>query len=160
MARTERGRLRAAGLTVPEPVDRRTSAGTNWSGLQAELRDPGTARRLLYAVLALPVGVATFTIAAVAWLVPLSFIVTPFLVAIGIEPTASSEAGDWEITIDTLTTANAIAVAGLLLLPVAPRIVRATLGWHARLIGGLLSPAQPPTPPIGPNAAAVAGVTR
>ncbi|MCP5033573.1 MAG: hypothetical protein GY939_17370 [Actinomycetia bacterium] len=137
-ARSERGRLRAVGIDVAGQDPERRGNATGWERLIGESKDPTNYRRLTFFLLMVPVGSAWLSLTIVAWVVPLALLSTPAMLALGYEPTASSEAGEWEIRTDSMTQAGIIATVGMILLPLAPRIVRRMVGLHGRLANALL----------------------
>ena len=139
-ADSERRRTRAIGLSLPVAARSERLTGHGWARLRAELSHPDTYRGLTFVFLLLVLGPIWFSLTVVAWTVPLSLITTPLMLAVGFEPSASSEAGGWEITIDTMTQAGIVAAVGVLLLPLAPRFVSALAGAHRRIAEGFLSP--------------------
>ena len=76
------------------------------------------------------------TLALTIWLVPLSLISTPLVLAAGLEPTARIASRDWELAIRTWPPALGLAFGGLLLLGAVPwaidRLAQAHQRWHSR----------------------------
>lgn len=142
-ADAERRRLRAIGVDLSAGVRRPQAEQSGWSRLRSDLRDPETYRNLAYVWLLLVLGPIWFSLTVVAWTVPLSFLLTPALVAVGFEPTASSEAGNWEIVIDTWPQAGAVAAVGAMLVPLAPRMVAKMARAHGRFSEQVLGHSQP-----------------
>ena len=135
---SERRRVRAVGVELAPPAPAAAPAGGGWKRLRSELDDPMTPRNLAHILALLTLGPIWFSLVVVAWAVPLSFLATPVMVAAGFEPTASSEAGGWEIVIDSMSEAGVIAAVGALLLPVAPRAIMAMARAHGRVAERLL----------------------
>lgn len=137
----ERRRVgRGLGVAIAEPpsVD---GQSTGWQRLSRETSDPTNRRSAGYLVGLLPYGVLGFATTVAAWVVPLGLLSTPILVAIGINPAASSQSAGWEIVIDSMPQALWIAVAGAVLLPVAPRVIRRVADAHVRFARNWLTPA-------------------
>lgn len=148
-AALERERLATIDVDLDPVVEGPPADLAGWARLRWELANPATYRNVAYIFLAFILGPVWFSLTIVCWSVPISFIATPLLVAIGFEPTASSQAGDWEIAIDSMGQASAIAAAGLVLLPAAPRFIAAMARAHGRIARGLLAP-RPPGHAMGP----------
>lgn len=137
-ADSERRRLATIGVELPRsgPADRPPARG--WARLRSELRDPTTFRTVGHVLLLIVLGPIWFSLAVSTWSVPLSLLATPLLVGAGFHPTASSEAGGWEIAVDDMTAAGIAAALGAVLLPLAPRIIGGLARTHAGLAGRLL----------------------
>jgi hypothetical protein len=76
-AAVERAR---AALVLSEPVaapERQWKRDTVWETTKAVLGDPGGWRDLLWSVVLMPVGIATFTIAVTAWTTALGLLTSP-----------------------------------------------------------------------------------
>ncbi len=145
-ADSERRRLETIRVHLPAAPpgpEARPTGGGGWTRLRSELSDARNHRSLAYVGLLLVLGPIWFSLTVTAWTVPLSLIATPLMVAAGFEPSASSAAGGWEITIDTMSQAGAVAAVGVLLLPLAPRIIAAMARSHARIAERFLMPSGP-----------------
>lgn len=135
---SERQRVGAIGFELPAVArfDRHTGGG--WTRLRADLSDPATYRSLAHVLMLFVLGPIWFSLTVTAWAVPLSLIATPLMLAVGFEPSASAEAWDWEITIDSMTQAGIIAAVGVVLLPITPRLIAAMAGAHGRIVEGFV----------------------
>ena len=136
----ERGRVRTIGVDLPTPERRGRGSTGGWARLRRDLGDPDTHRSLGYVLLLLVLGPIWFSLTVTAWSIPLSLLATPIMVGLGFHPTASSEAGGWEIVIGDMTQALSVAALGAVLLPLAPRIVCRVARAHAGLAERLLDP--------------------
>lgn len=97
----------------------------------------GSSVRAFASVLALSVaGVFWSTLTIVAWAVPASLLTAPLLLELDLMPTASSDTGGWEVTIDSMPVAIAVALGGLALLLLVPATLRGMVRTHGRWFGG------------------------
>lgn len=136
----ERGRVAAIGVDLPTDHHRPPGGLGRAALLRWELGNKQTGRNLGYLLLLFLLGPIWFSLTVVAWTVPLSFVATPLMLALGFEPTASSVAGGWEISIDSMPVAVLIAAAGAVMLPLAPRLVMAMARSQGRMAERLLTP--------------------
>jgi|SRR4051794_16721394 len=137
----ERWRARVLlGLEIEEPR-RRSAPGTSLvQRLFAPFRDRTTWKELAYLWLIGPTyAVVSFTVVVVAWSVPLWLVTLPIYV---IEwPQAGPDV--WTgFRIDTAPEAFVAAAIGLVVLPLAPWIVRGASAVDALLVRSLLSPSR------------------
>jgi signal transduction histidine kinase len=141
IGRFERWRARRLlGVRIEEPTRRRASDRTLLQRLVVPFRDRTTWKELAYLWLVGPVySVISFTLAVVAWSVPLWLLSLPaYAIA---WPAAGPEV--WTgFRIDTARESFAGAAIGLVLLPFAPRIVRLLSRGDVALLRGLLSPSK------------------
>jgi signal transduction histidine kinase len=141
-ASVERRRVRLLlGTQIADPLVRRTASGDGiLHRLAAPFRDRTTWKELSYLWLAQPVlSVVTFTVAVTAWAVPLWL---PTLPLYAFEhPGAAPEL--WSgFRVDTPSKTLIAAAIGLVLLPLAPWLIRAMAALDAGLARSLLSPSK------------------
>jgi len=129
-------RLRARtflGVDIPAPVDRPFGDGL-WAKLVAPFRSRTTWKQLLYLWLVQPVlSLVNFVVTVTAWTVPLWALTLP-IYAVS-HPGAAPEIWSGE-RLDTWHEVVPVAVAGLVLLPVVPWVVRGLASadaWVARV---------------------------
>jgi signal transduction histidine kinase len=141
-AAVERRRVgRLLGTKIPDPPARRATKGDGiLHRLAAPFRDRTTWKELAYVWLAQPVlSVVTFTVAVTAWAVPLWALTLPFYAFE--HPAAAPEL--WTgFRIDTPAKTLIAAAIGLVVLPLAPWVIRAFATLDALLARWLLSPSR------------------
>jgi signal transduction histidine kinase len=122
-AAVERGRLRLLlGTHIERPARVRPKNDGVWAKLVAPFRDRTTWKELVYAWLVQPVlSVVNFTVALTAWAVPLWAITVP-IYAVRWQG-AAPELWSGE-RLDTWHEVIPVAVAGVVLLPLVPWIIR------------------------------------
>jgi signal transduction histidine kinase len=141
VARLDRWRGRVfLGVEIEEPRRRPASGGSLLQRLVAPFRDRTTWKELAYEwLIAFPYSIVSFTVVVVAWSVPL------FLVSLPTYAIAWPQAGPQissGFVIDTAPEAFGAAAVGLLLLPLAPWIVRVIAAGDRVLVRLLLSPSR------------------
>src|SRR5689334_5027289 len=139
LGRLERWRAREfLGVRIAEPTRRRMPNRTLLQRLFLPLRDRTTWKELAYLWLVFPVySLVSFTVAVVAWSVPLWLLTLPAYVIAW--PSAGPDL--WSgFRIDTAGEAFAAAAIGLLLLPLSPWVTRLLASGDAALARLLLSP--------------------
>jgi signal transduction histidine kinase len=116
----ERRRANALlGTEIPDPVRRPAKGDTTWQRLISPFRDRTTWKELFYLWLVQPVqGLVNFTVTVVAWAVPLWGLTLPIYVT-----HAKPELWDGH-RIHTHHGAIGPAIAGLVILPLVPWIIR------------------------------------
>jgi signal transduction histidine kinase len=122
-AYAERVRVRALlGADIPQPAYRPRKSNSLWQGLIAPFTDRTDWKELTYVWLVQPVlGIVNFTVAVTAWAVPLWAITLP-VYAVGRHGAAPQV---WNgRTLDTWHEVIPVAIAGLLVLPLVPWIIR------------------------------------
>lgn len=77
-------------------------------------------------------AVATFCVASVIWLVPLSFVAVPVLVAADVEPRARIGSSGWDVSIDSWGAAIGCAAVGVMVLVLVPGWLRGLAIAHRR----------------------------
>ena len=122
-AHAERIRVRAfLGADLPDPVYKQRKSDGLWHRLTAPLTDGTTWKELFYLWLVQPVlAVVNFTVAVTAWAVPLWAITLPIYAVHGEGSAPELWSGR---RLDTWHEVLPVAIAGLVLLPLAPRVVR------------------------------------
>jgi signal transduction histidine kinase len=140
----ERTRVKVLlGADLPGPPTLRLGEGTGWTKLKLLLSDRSGWKGLLYGLIMLPWGIFTFTTAVVVWSVAGSMAAFP---AFGWAISNRDEG--WKVIFDTTNPSLAVqigsyvlvGVVGLLLLAVAPRVVRGLARLDLALVRVLLSP--------------------
>jgi signal transduction histidine kinase len=137
----ERRRARALlGVEIDDPVRRPAKGSSLWHKLVAPFRDRTTWKELFYLWLVQPVqSVVNFTVAVTAWAVPIWAITLP-IYALRWQG-AAPEIWPGE-RLDTWHEVIPTAVAGLVLLPLVPWIIRGFAGADAAAAGWGLSPSK------------------
>jgi signal transduction histidine kinase len=137
----ERRRARLLlGIEIDDPVHRAPSGDGLWNKLVAPFRDRTTWKEFVYLWLVQPIqSVVNFSVALTAWAVPLWAITLPIY---AVEwPGAAPEV--WNGTrLDSWHEVIPVAVAGLLLLPLVPWIVRGLAAADAAAARWGLSPSR------------------
>ena len=139
--RFERWRARRLlGVHIDEPVRRRSPRATLLQRLVAPFGDATTWKELTYLWIVGPIySLVSFTALVVAWSVPLWLLTLPVYAIAW--PGAGPEL--WNgFRIDTAAETFVAAAIGLVLLPLAPLIVRLLAGIDAALMRALLSPSR------------------
>lgn len=133
LAAFERARIDAmVGVSVPAPPQP-SSDGSWHTRLWATLRHPSTWRAVAHHLLRLPLAVAFFTLAVVAWTVPLALVAAPlFLVGTNVAV----------VPLWALAPYVIAAFVGLGLLGLSARMVVALAQLDAAIVGGLLGVSQ------------------
>jgi signal transduction histidine kinase len=136
----ERWRARAFLRTpIERPARRQRRGDGTLTKLINPLRDASTYRDLLYVWLVQPVlGLVNFIVAVTAWSIPLWAITLP-IYAVRWESAAPVVFGE---RLGTWGEVIPVAVAGLIVLPLAPRVIRAFARLDAATARGLLSPSK------------------
>ena len=136
----ERWRARVFLRTpIERPVRRRRQGDGTLTKLINPLRDASTYRDLLYVWLVQPVlGLVNFVVAVTAWSIPLWAITLP-IYAVEWDSAAPVVFGE---RLGTWGEVIPVAVAGLIVLPLAPRVIRAFARLDAATARGLLSPSK------------------
>jgi hypothetical protein len=137
-ARFERARVRLLlGVRVEAPAPRGGGiAPRRWL---PELRDVAGWKALLHALLALPVGVLTFTAVVTGWVTALSLLLTPLAA-----PWLPGDSRIGSLQLDSPVGAGVAFVGGVLLTAAMPFVVRALAavdaGLARLLLGGSAQP--------------------
>jgi signal transduction histidine kinase len=140
IARLDRWRARVFLATEIEEPRRRPSGSSVLQRLIGPFRDRTTWKELGYEwLIAFPYSVFSFTVVVVAWSVPLFLISLPAWVIAWPQAGPQIASG---FTIDTAPEAFGAAVVGLLVLPLAPWIVRVLAAGDRALVRVLLSPSR------------------
>jgi signal transduction histidine kinase len=136
----ERWRARVFLRTpIERPARRKRRGDGTLTKLINPLRDASTYRDLLYVWLVQPVlGLVNFIVAVTAWSIPLWAITLP-IYAVRWESAAPVVFGE---RLGTWGEVIPVAVAGLIVLPLAPRVIRAFARLDAATARGLLSPSK------------------
>jgi signal transduction histidine kinase len=137
----ERRRARGLlGTEIDDPVRRPAKGSSLWHKLVAPFRDRTTWKELFYLWLVQPVqSVLNFTVAVTAWAVPLWAITLP-IYAVRWQ-SAAPEIWPGE-TLNTWSEVIPTAVAGLLVLPLVPRIIHGFARADAAAARWGLSPSK------------------
>jgi hypothetical protein len=131
-ARFERGRVRLL-LDVPVPAPAPQGGGLAPRRWPAELRNPAGWKALVHGLLALPVGVISFTVVMSGWVTAFALLATPVAA-----PWLPGESRIGSLHLTTPVGAVAAFVAGVLLAGVMPLVVRALAAVDAALARLLL----------------------
>jgi signal transduction histidine kinase len=137
----ERRRARLLlGTVIADPVRRPGKGDGIVQKLVTPMRDRTTWKELFYLWLVQPVlSIANFTIALVAWVVPLWAITLP-IYALEWKGAAPHITDSWRL--DTPHEVVPTAIAGLLVLPLAPWVIRGLARFDAALARVSLSPSR------------------
>jgi signal transduction histidine kinase len=137
----ERLRVRTfLGTAIEEPSRRGPRKDTLLAKLLAPLRDGSTYRDLLYVWIVQPVlGLVNFVVAVTAWAIPLWAVTLPIYAVTS--PGAAPEIWSGE-RLDTWHEVIPVALAGLLVLPVVPWIIRVLARVDVAVARSLLSPSK------------------
>ena len=140
-AYAERARVRAfLGTEIDRPTYKPPKSSSLWHRLTAPFTDRTTWKELTYAWLVQPIlGVVNFTVAVTAWAVPLWAITLPIYAPHG--EGAAPEIWNGR-RLDTWHEVLPVALAGLLVLPLAPWVIRAFAALDAIVARALLSPSK------------------
>ena len=131
-ARLERARVRVLlGVPVPAPAPR--SGGLAPRSWVAELRNPAGWKALVHALLALPVGVVTFTVVVTGWVTAFALLATPVAA-----PWLPGDSRIGSLHLNTPAGAVAAFVTGVLLAGLMPLVVRCLAAVDAALARLLL----------------------
>jgi signal transduction histidine kinase len=122
-AHAERARVRGLlGLAIEKPTYRPPRGSGLWHRLSAPFRDRTTWKELFYLWLVQPaLGVVNFTVAVTAWAVPLWAITLPVYAIHGKGASPQIWSGR---TLDTWHEVLPVVVAGIVVLPLAPWLIR------------------------------------
>lgn len=122
MARIERARFRLLlGVDIPaQPMPPSDRGPLRYGGVL--VRDPGVRRRAAYQVVALPLGAVTSVVVYAVLAGGVALLVVPLLLLLG-EPVASTTV--FGLPLATAASSPMIAGVGLILLLVAPLVIRA-----------------------------------
>jgi hypothetical protein len=122
-AYAERVRVRAfLGVDIPHPAYKQRKNDGIWHRLVAPFTDRTTWKELAYLWLVQPIlGVVNFTVAVTAWAVPIWAITLPIYAVHW--PGAAPQVWSGK-TLDTWHEVIPVAVAGLVILPLVPWIIR------------------------------------
>src|SRR5215468_953533 len=137
----ERWRARVfLGARIDEPTRRGPRKDTVWEKLIAPLRDSSTYRDLLYVWIVQPIlGVVNFTVAVTAWAVALWAITLPIYAVRWKNAAPQIWSGK---TLDTWHEVIPVAIAGLIVLPLVPWIIRGFARFDLLAARSLLSPSR------------------
>jgi signal transduction histidine kinase len=137
----ERRRARAfLGVEIDDPVRRPAKGSSLWHKLVAPFRDRTTWKELVYLWLVQPVqSVVNFTVAVTAWAVPIWAITLPIYAVRWQDAAPEIWPGE---RLDTWHEVIPTAVAGLLVLPLVPWIIRGFVGADAAAARWGLSPSK------------------
>jgi signal transduction histidine kinase len=137
----ERRRARALlGVEIDDPVRRPPKSSGLWHKLVAPFRDRTTWKELLYLGLVQPVqSVVNFTVAVTAWAVPLWAITLPIYAVRWHGAAPDLWSGE---RLDTWHEVIPVSIAGLLVLPLAPWIIRGFARADAAAARWGLSPSK------------------
>ncbi len=141
IARFERWRARAfLGVEIAEPVRRRVSGDSFLRKLVAPFGDRTTWKEVFYLWLVEPtLALVSFIVGVIAWSVPLWLLTLPIYVIAW--PSAGPEL--WTGTrIDTAREAFPAALLGLVLLPLAPWVIKLLAAADGVFLRALLSPSK------------------
>jgi hypothetical protein len=132
-ARFERARVRVLlGVPVEAPAPRGGGlAPRQWV---AELRTPAGWKALAHALIALPVGVVTFTAVVTGWVTAFALVVTPIAA-----PWLPGESRIGSLHLDSPAGAVAAFAAGVVLAVLMPLVVRGLAAMDAAIARLLLS---------------------
>jgi signal transduction histidine kinase len=140
-ADAERARVRMfLGTQIERPAYRQPKSRRLWHRVIAPFADRTTWRELFYVWLVQPVlGVVNFTVALAAWAIPL------WAISLPIYGVHSQSAGPqlWSgRRLDTWHEVIPVAIAGLVVLPLVPWIIRGFAALDASVARALLSPSK------------------
>jgi signal transduction histidine kinase len=128
------------GAEIEEPSRRGPRKDTLFAKLLAPLRDASTYRDLLYVWIVQPVlGLVNFVVAVTAWAIPLWAVTLPIYAVTS--PGAAPEIWPGE-RLDTWGEVVPVAVAGLIVLPLVPWIIRLLARVDVAVARSLLSPSK------------------
>jgi Putative sensor len=130
LAAFERAR---AALVLHEPVPGAEKAWRRdgaWETTKAVVTDPGAWRDVLWSVVLMPIGIATFTIAVTVWSVALGFLTSPLWYW-----ALPDDSDDTIPLLDSTGVGWSVlrVLIGLVLVPVAIAVCRGLAQGHARL---------------------------
>jgi signal transduction histidine kinase len=122
-ARVERTRVRAfLGTEIPQPVYRQRKSDGLWHRLVAPFSDRTTWKEVSYLWLVQPtLSIVNFTVAVTAWAIPLWAITLPIYAVHW--PSAAPQVWSGK-TLDTWHEVIPVAIAGLIVLPLVPWVIR------------------------------------
>lgn len=137
----ERARVRAfLGTEIERPAYKPPRSTGVWHGLIAPFADRTTWKELLYVWLVQPVlGVVNFTVAVTAWAIPIWAITLP-IYAVRLQG-AAPELWNGK-RLDTWHEVIPVAIAGLLVLPLVPWVIRGFAALDAAVARVCLSPSK------------------
>ena len=140
-AHAERVRVRAfLGTEIAQPVYKQRKSDSMWHRLTTPLTDRTTWKEVAYLWLVQPVlGLVNFTVAVTAWAVPLWAITLPIYAIHGEGAAPELWSGR---RLDTWHEVLPVVVAGLVVLPLVPWIIRAFAKLDAAVARACLSPSK------------------
>jgi signal transduction histidine kinase len=140
-AYAERARVRAfLGTEIERPAYKAPKSNSVWHRLTAPFTDRTTWKELTYAWLVQPIlGVVNFTVAVTAWAVPLWAITLPIYAIHG--EGAAPEVWNGR-RLDTWHEVLPVVIAGLVVLPLVPWIVRGFAKLDAAVARACLRPSK------------------
>jgi signal transduction histidine kinase len=126
-ARAERLRVRALlGTDIPQPVYRHRKSDGLWHRLVAPFADRTTWKEVSYVWLVQPtLSIVNFTVAVTAWAIPLWAISLPIYAVYWHSAAPQLWSGK---TLDTWHEVIPVAIAGLIVLPLVPWVIRGFAG--------------------------------
>ena len=141
---------RLLGVRVPEPAPLQVRPGF-FGWLRSQLTDVVAWRGRAYLVLKFPVAVASFAVAVLVWAVGTAYTLAPLAWALGLDHVTVLQngvvrqfgVGYGNYYFDSWPRIWLLFGQGVILLLLAPWLVRAVLVLDRRLIWGLLSPVSP-----------------
>jgi signal transduction histidine kinase len=137
-ARFERARYALLlGVTIPPPVG--VADDRWWPRFLARLRTASTWKQLAYCFLWLPIGVIDFTLTVVLWSVAVSLVALPTYNAF--LPQGGASIGSF--VLNTWWLVTCACLAGIVLLLVAPHLIRGLATVEATIAKALLGPGHP-----------------
>ncbi|MFL5950727.1 MAG: sensor histidine kinase [Gaiellaceae bacterium] len=140
-AHAERARVSSfLGLAIERPTYRQPRGTGVWHRLTAPFRDPTTWKELFYVWLVQPIlGVVNFTVAVTAWAVPLWAVTLPVYAIHGKGSAPEIWSGR---TLDTWHEVLPVVIGGILVLPLAPWVIRGFAAADRRAARWGLSPSK------------------
>jgi signal transduction histidine kinase len=140
-ANGERARARIfLGTDIERPIYRKPKSESLWHRLIAPFTDRTAWKELLYVWLVQPVlGVLNFTVAVNAWAAPLWAITLPIYAVHWHGAAPDLWSGN---RLDTWDEVIPVAIAGVVVLPLVPWIIRGFAALDAAVARGLLSPSK------------------
>src|SRR5215468_6585269 len=140
-ARGERARVRAfLGTDIERPTYKQPKNSGLWHHLIAPFTDRTTWKEVFYVWLVQPIlGVVNFTVAVTAWAIPLWAITLPIYAVRWKNAAPQIWSGK---TLDTWHEVIPVAIAGLIVLPLVPWIIRGLARFDLLAARSLLSPSR------------------
>ena len=138
LARLERGRFALIlGVRIPDPHPRHLPGGIV-QRFRARVSSPATWREVAYHLLRLPLGAVEFVLTLALWTVPIGLLTLP--IYNWSLPNGGASFG-FGITVRSWWSTVLVAVVGLVLLLLAPRLVRQLGLFEVRYARAMLGPA-------------------